>query len=58
MASRWRWRSVAAADVDAGVGRVHLEKGRKVALNITYGSNERQAARRTDLGESEQCAFA
>ena len=24
--------------VDAGVGRVHLEKGQKVALNISYGS--------------------
>lgn len=25
----------------AGVGRIHLEKGRKAALNVTYGSNNR-----------------
>ena len=33
------------------VGRVHLEKGRKVALEFTYGAQRRQAACRVDLGQ-------
>ncbi len=40
------------------VGRVHLEKGRKAALEISYGTQGRESAGGADLGEIEQRTFA
>ena len=42
--------------LSSAVGRVHLEKGRKVAIEISYGTQKQQATCGTDLGESDNGA--